>query len=165
MTHCVTNPHLTTTGPVLQIRSTMFFLMFCVLHSLCDNDFPIVCRKLLRQAQECNLLPLAPSVKSDRRLFCLFSHGQPFLRTDQGLPTKQRRQKPWASHLRNLHIGNTAGIELLIHPSHLTALFGYHLCPGNYEYSTPETVCQTVQTLFKCKKPPGLYFSSHLRAA
>jgi hypothetical protein len=39
MTHCVTNPHLTAFGPARQIRSTLFFLTFCVFRIALDNEF------------------------------------------------------------------------------------------------------------------------------
>ena len=40
MTHCVTNPHLTPFGFTRQICSTLFFLMFCVFHTACNNTVP-----------------------------------------------------------------------------------------------------------------------------
>jgi hypothetical protein len=38
VTHCVTNPHLTTLGLVPQIRLTLFFLKFCVFRNAWDNN-------------------------------------------------------------------------------------------------------------------------------
>ena len=39
MTHCVTNPHLTTSGLIPQIHLALFFLKFCVCRNTFSNPF------------------------------------------------------------------------------------------------------------------------------
>jgi hypothetical protein len=103
--HCYDAVRNESSSYYMPIRSSNLcdsvFLNVLVFHKTHNNAFPAVCRKPLRQAQERSLSLLTPPVKSDNTLFRLIPRGQSYLRPGPNNPTKQARQKPLASRLRN----------------------------------------------------------------